>query len=298
MTQISAGISDFMAPGLFKTFAEEFKDKAKHYKKLFQVSKSKKQYETTTSVEGLDNAPEKKEGAPVTYQDLTQGYNKNHTHVTYGKGYRISKEAYDDDLYKVIGPKASAYLGYAINMRYELVGADIFNNSFTSTYTGPDAKELCSEVHPWSSGGTYSNEEATPATLSASALKAVITNIRKMTDASGDHLALTPKLLIVPPDLQFTAQVILKSAQEPGNANNDYNPLKDVGLKLIVNPWLTSTTRWWVACDNNDLLYFERQKPEFTNGDDFDTDDAKFKVTSRITGGWGTPLGIWGVNAS
>lgn len=298
MTQLSDSISDFMAPGLFKTFADEFKRKEMEYKKIFSISKSRRQYEKTTSIEGMGIAPAKGEGVGVTYQDLTQGYDKNHTHVSYGLGYRISFEAYDDDLYKLIGPKAATYLGYSIKMRYETVGADLFNNGFDSSYTGPDSIELFSEVHPWASGGTYSNEEATPSALSSSSLKAVLTNIRKAQDASGDRLALRPKILLVPPDLMFTAQVILKSAQVPGNANNDYNPIKDVGLQLVVNDWLTSTTRWQILCENNDLLYFERQKPTQTNGDDFDSGDAKFKVLARLTSGWGTPLGTWGVNAS
>lgn len=298
MTQISTGISDFMAPGLFKIFADEFKRKEMEYKKIFSVSKSRRQYETTTTVEGLAIAQQKVEGTPVSYEDLTQGYNKDHTHITWALGYRISREAYDDDLYKAIGAKASTYLGYSMKMRYETVGADILNNSFTNTFTGPDGKELCATDHPWASGGTYANEETTPSALSASALRSVITNIRKIQDASGDRLQLIPKILVVPSDLQFTAQTILKSAQEPGNANNDYNPLKDVGLKLVVNDWLGSATRWWVLCENNDLLYFERQKPAFENGDDFDTGDAKFKVTARILGAWGTPLGTWGNNAS
>jgi hypothetical protein len=96
--------------------------------------------------------------------------------------------------------------------------------------------------------------------LSMESLGQAITLFYKQTDAAGLPIMLTPRYLVVPPELAFTAESILASNQvnetttagTPSPAGNPFQGL----LTLIVSPWLSnatmtgsSATAWLVLAD-------------------------------------------------
>jgi phage major head subunit gpT-like protein len=79
------------------------------------------------------------------------------------------------------------------------------------------------------------------AALTSAALQAAVVKMRKQTNMASKPLGLKPRYLLVPPDLEFTAMTILKSAGLPGGNNNDINPMMGYA-EPIVAPQLNNLT--------------------------------------------------------
>jgi hypothetical protein len=65
---------------------------------------------------------------------------------------------------------------------------------------------------------------------------------------AGKPIGLKPRYLIVPPELEWQAMVITKSAGAPGANFNDINPMLGYA-EVIVAPQLASATYWAMAAD-------------------------------------------------
>jgi hypothetical protein len=107
-------------------------------------------------------------------------------------------------------------------------------------------------------------------------------------------IAAKPKLLIIPPELEWSARRLLKSVQLPDSNQNDINPAQNI-MPYYVMSWLTDTDAWFIQTDvPNGLNFIWRRRPEFRNDTDFDSDIAKYKTTMRFSVGWSDPRGLFG----
>jgi hypothetical protein len=88
--------------------------------------------------------------------------------------------------------------------------------------------------------------------LSSAAMQAGVTAMREQTNFAGKRIGLRPRYLIVPPELEFTAMVVTKSAGIPGSPNNDINPMLGY-VTPIVSPQLASATQWFFAADPREV---------------------------------------------
>jgi hypothetical protein len=110
----------------------------------------------------------------------------------------------------------------------------------------------------------------------------------------------TPMTLLVPPELEFKALELLETVGQPENANNTINAVKRArpSIRLVVWPYLTSATAWFLIGDNakmsTGLIHFERVGVTFGKEGDFDTGDAKFKTRFRISTEVNHPIGLYG----
>lgn len=86
--------------------------------------------------------------------------------------------------------------------------------------------------------------------LSESTLSAARLAISKQTDAQGEVIGFVPKYLVIPPDLEQTAERILfsQTIPAPGTGLGDYNVLQNK-LQIVVDPYLTDTNDWYVFAD-------------------------------------------------
>ena len=176
----------------------------------------------------------------------------------------------------------------------EITAANILNRAFNSTYTGADAKEMCATDHPLLDGGTLSNELTTSADLSMTSMEQALIDISNFTDDRGLQIPAKPRQLIVPPELEWTAQQLLKSEKDPESANNAINPAKGI-MPYTVNHFLTDTDAWFIQTDiPNGLVFYWRRRPSLTKDNDMDSDNAKFKSTMRFICGWDDPRQIFG----
>ena len=88
--------------------------------------------------------------------------------------------------------------------------------------------------------------------LSTAAMQAGVTAMREQTNYAGKRLGLRPRYLVVPPELEFTAMVVTKSAGVPGSNGNDINPMLGF-VQPIVSPQLTSPTQWFLIGDPREI---------------------------------------------
>ena len=290
-------------PGVNKWYGDKYAEFPVEWDKLFDKSTSKRAWEEDVGVSGLGLLSQKAEGAGITYDSSRQGFTTRYNHVVYASGFIVTREAYEDDLYDVVGKQKAQALAFSVRQTKEILGANVYNRAFNTSYVGGDSATLIASAgqgsasHPLIAGGTATNGSAVAVDLSEAALEQACIDIASFTNDRGLKIAVRPKVLIIPKELQFEADRILHSNGRVGTDNNDKNSLMSMGMipSIVVNHYLTDTDAWIIRTDAQDgLKYFERRGDEFTTDDDFDTENAKYKATFRCSFGWTDWRGIYG----
>lgn len=284
-------------PGVRKFVMGEYSEHPTEYDKVFDMQSSKMAYEEDVETTGFGLAQIKSEGAAVAYDTHSQGFTKRYTHVAYSLGYIVTREELDDNQYKSRSFKRGKALAFSFRTTKEIVAANVLNRAFSSSYLGGDAKELIATDHP-TLAGNQSNELSVAADLSEAALEDMLTQIMEAKNSRGLQIAIRGDKLIVPPALAFTAERILKSSLQNDTADNAINAIRSMGLLrggVMVNHYLTDNDAWFIKTDAPDgLLGFQRTPFEFTQDNDFDTENAKAKGYERYTFGWTDWRGLFG----
>ncbi len=285
-----------LAPGVKAWYGKEYNDYPVQWERLFDKSTSDRAWEEIVGVSSLGLAVVKAEGAPVTYDTERQGFTSRFQHVNYALGFIITQEAMDDDQYMIVGERRAKSLARSMRQTKEINAANVYNRAFNASYVGGDGKELCATDHPNVYGGTWSNELATAADMSEAALEQAVIDIQGFTDDRGLLIACQPKMLIIPRQLTFEAERILKTDGRVSTANNDLNALKTLGSipMVVINQFLTDSDAWFIRTGEKGLHYFERKADSFDQDNDFDTENAKFKAQGRYSFGWSDPRSIYG----
>ena len=292
MTAQRTNFGDLLAPGFREMFFERFDRNGTEYTQIVNMLTSGRSYEEDSSLSGLGAVPVKNEGQGIVYDDPIQGFDKRYTHDTYGMGFRVTREMYEDDLFGKMSKMPKA-LGTSMKYTMEVSAANLYNRAFSSSYTGGDGKELCATDHPLLGGGTEQNEPSTDVDLSATSLEQAFIDIAATTDDRGLILALVPRKLVYAPSNDWNVKRLLGSIQEPGSGQNDINPAKGI-LSPIMNHYFTDSDAWFILCDDHAVNMFIRRQPDFEKENDFDTEDAKFKATARWSTGFSDWRGFYG----
>ena len=294
----SGNFAKALWPGVQSWYGMEYNQYAEECKEIFETRSSRKAYEEVVGTSAFGLASVKPEGGGVSYDTARQGFTNRFTHVTYGLGFIITKEMVEDDQYDVIAQARSKALAKSMRITKETVAANVLNRADTAGYTGGDGQTLLSAAHPHVAGGSFSNQLATAADLSEAALEQACIDLGKFEDDRGLRIAVKPQKLILPVDLQFEAERILRTDDRVATADNDLNALKSLGKipqGFRINHYLTDSDAWFIKTDCGDgMLNFERRSDDFTMDNDFDTDNAKYKATGRYSFGWADPRGIFG----
>ncbi len=284
-------------PGVNKWYGKAYDEYPVEWDKLFDKFTSRKNYEQDVGISSFGLAKIKPEGAPIEYDQENQAFTTTYQHVVYALGFIITREIMDDDLYDVVGQRKAQGLAFSMRQTKEVIGANVYNRAFNSSYVGGDGVSMVNSAHPNFAGGTWSNTLATAADLSEAALEQACIDISLFTNDRGLRIAVVPDMLIIPPQLDFEAARILKSQGRVGTDNNDINALREMGKfrkGYVVNHYLTDNDAWFIRTDVKDSLkYFERVADEFNMDNDFDTENAKYKAYSRYSFGWTDPRGIY-----
>lgn len=284
-------------PGINAWYGKAYDEYPVEWNKLFDTFSSRKNFEEDVGVSSFGLAHIKGEGSPIEFDSERQGFITRYQHTVFALGFIVTREAFEDDLYDVVGQRKAKGLAFSMRQTKEINGANIYNRAFTAGYVGGDGATLLSSSHPNFAGGTWSNILATAADLSEAALEQATIDIAGFTNDRGLLIAVRPKSLIIPRQLNYEAARILKTEQRPATQLNDINALKTMGVvpEVVMNHYLTDTDAWFIRTDVADgLKYFERRADEFTTDDDFDTENAKYKATARYSFGWTDPRGLFG----
>lgn len=246
---------------------------------------------------GFGLAPEKPEGTGVSYDSEEQGTVTRYTHVAYALGYIVTREELDDNLYEEVSMRRAQALAFSMRITKETVGANVINRAFNSSFTGGDGKELIATDHPTKTG-TQSNHISTAADLSETALEDLIIQIMGAKNSRGLEINLMPRCLLVPRQLWYEANRILMSTLQNDTANNAVNALRTTnalpdGIKL--NHYLTDPDAWFVITNApRGLTHYQRVPAEFSQDNDFDSENAKAKSYERYSFKWSDWRGLFG----
>lgn len=247
----------------------------------------------------------------VPYTDPVKGYEETFTHHEFARGIVIERKLIDDNRIQSALDSAGMLGDSAFRIR-EKAAANVFINAFSSATsetlddygtdaTGPDAVALCSTAHPRNplDTSTTDTNEGTLA-LSAANLSTTRQNHMALVDMNGDLLNVMPDELLVPPELEDTALIAVRSAQDPDSANNAINPQAG-RYQIITWHYLTDANSWFLmdsGLRRQHLRWFNRVPLEFGREVDFDTFQAKFKAYMRWSLGWTDYRWVYGQNPS
>ena len=108
--------------------------------------------------------------------------------------------------------------------------------------------------------------------------------------------------LIIPSELQFTADRLMKSEGRTGTADNDINAIRNMVMipqGYTDNHFLTNAKKWFVKTDvPNGLKHFVRSPIKTSMEGDFDTGNVRYKARERYVFGFSDPRGIFGSDAT
>ena len=287
-------------PGIKAWWGQVYDEHPEEFSALFDRESSHQNYEEDVQVTGFGLAPVKTEGQGVQYDSEVQGFTTRYTHVAYALGYIVTKEELDDNLYEAVSKKRAGALAMSFRQTKENVGANIYNRAFNSTYKGGDGVELCSTAHPNTTGGTYSNKLTVDADLSEASLEDATIALMGFQNDRGLLINVMPKSLHIARQEYYNAARILKSVNQPTNANNDINVLRANNVfpgGAVLNHYFTSPHAWFIRTNIRDgMKYYERVGIQFDQDNDFDTMNAKAKGYERYSFGWTDPRAVFGSN--
>jgi len=287
-----------LLPGLNALFGMEYAQYGEEHKEIFETESSERSFEEETKLSGFSAAPVKNEGSAIAYDNGQEAWTARYNHETIALGFSLTEEAIEDNLYDSLSSRYTKALARAMAYTKQTKAAAILNNGFDSDFPGGDGVELFSTAHPLVSGGTNSNEPATPADLNETSLENAVIQIAGWTDERGLLIAAKPRKLIVPPALMFVATRLLETELRVATADNDINALKNNGSipeGYTVNHFLTDTDAWFLTTDvPNGLKHFVRTPMATSMDGDFDTGNVRYKARERYSFGWSDPLGIYG----
>ena len=286
-----------LEPGLNALFGLEYQNYENQHVEIFDIETSDRAFEEEVMLSGFANAAVKSEGAAVTFDTANETFTSRYTHETVALAFAITEEAIEDNLYDKISTRYTKALARSMANTKQIKAANVLNNGFSSSFPGGDGKELFATDHPTQSGDAK-NELSTSADLSETSLEQALIDIAAFTDERGLKIAARGLKLIIPSELQFTAERIMKSANRVGTADNDINALASKGMipqGYVVNNFLTDTDAFFIKTDvPNGLKMFERAAMKTAMEGDFDTGNVRYKARERYSFGFSDWRGMFG----
>jgi len=284
-------------PGLTDIWGLSYNQYPQEWKDLFITMTSNKSYEEDVGLTGMGLAEVKAEGAALKYDTMKQSFVTRYTNVVYSKGYIITEEEIDDNLYPQFGRDRTENVAFSMVQTKENIGANIFNRAFNAAFPGGDGVSLINASHP-TEGGVLSNTLSVAANLSEAALEDALVDISQFRDSRNNHITIKGRCLAIPSQLMFEATRILKNPQRPDTANRDISAMYQMGVLpegVKVNHYFTDTNAWFILTNcPKGLKHFQRKAPSFAQDNDFSTKNALFSGSERYSFGWTDWRGAYG----
>ena len=286
-----------LEPGLNALFGLEYDRYENQHTEIFDTENSDRAFEEEVMLGGFANASVKEEGSGVSYDAAQETFTSRYTHETIALAFSLTEEAVEDNLYDKISTRYTKALARSMANTKQVKAAAVLNNAFNSSFAGGDGKELCATDHPILAG-TFKNELSTAADLNETSLEQALIDIADMKDERGLKIALQGTKLIIPINLQFVAERLMKSQGRVGTADNDINAIANMGMLpqgYVVNNFLTDTDAIFIKTDApNGLKHFVRAPIRTAMEGDFDTGNVRYKARERYSFGFSDPRGIFG----
>ena len=286
-----------LEPGLNALFGLEYNRYDNEHAEIYDVETSDRAFEEEVMLSGFGNAAVKAEGQGVTFDSANETFTARYTNETIALAFSITEEAIEDNLYDRLASRYTKALARSMSNTKQVKAANVLNNAFSSSFAGGDGKELCATDHPIVAG-TFRNELSTASDLNETSLEQSLIDIAAITDERGLKIAARGVKMIIPSELQFTAERLMKSAGRTGTADNDINAVGSMGMipqGYTVNHFLTDTDAFFIKTDvPNGLKMFVRSPVKTAMEGDFTTGNVRYKARERYSFGFSDPRGIFG----
>jgi hypothetical protein len=288
-----------LEPGLNALFGLEYKRYENQHTEIFDTENSDRAFEEEVMLSGFANAQVKPEGSGVTFDNAQETFTARYTHETIALAFSITEEAIEDNLYDRLASRYTKALARSMANTKQVKAANVLNNAFDEggSYDGGDGVALCSNAHP-TIAGNQRNELATAADLNETSLEQSLIDINAFQDERGLKVAARGMKLIIPSELQFTAERLMKTQGRVGTADNDINAIRSMGMipqGYVVNNYLTDTDAFFIKTDvPNGMKMFNRASIKTAMEGDFDTGNVRYKARERYSFGWSDWRGIFG----
>ena len=287
-----------LEPGLNALFGLEYSRYENEHAEIYMTETSDRAFEEEVMLSGFGSAPVKQEGAAVVFDQANEAFTARYTHETIALAFAITEEAIEDNLYDRLAGRYTRALARSMSNTKQVKAAAVLNQAQITTVTGGDGVSLINANHPLANGNTFSNVLATAADLNETSLEQSLIDIAGFVDERGLRIAVQGTKMIIPKELQFTAERILKSPLRVGTADNDINAIGNMGMLpqgYRVNHFLTDTDSFFILTDiPNGLKHFERAPLRTALEGDFDTGNVRFKARERYSFGFSDPRCVFG----
>jgi hypothetical protein len=287
-----------LEPGLNALFGLEYNRYENQHAEIFMSETSDRAFEEEVMLSGFASAPTKQEGAGVVFDQAGETFTARYNHETIALAFAITEEAIEDNLYDRLAARYTRALARSMANTKQVKAANVLNNAQVTTATGGDGVSLINTSHPLATGGTFSNVLATAADLNETSLEQSLIDISGFVDERGLKIAAQGIKMIIPKELQFTAERLMKTPQRVGTADNDINAIVSMGMipqGYRVNNFLTDTDSFFILTDiPNGLKHFVRSPVKTAIEGDFDTGNVRFKARERYSFGFSDPRCIFG----
>ena len=287
-----------LEPGLNALFGLEYDRYENEHTEIFDTENSERAFEEEVMLSGFGQAPVKGEGAAVTYDTAQETFTARYSHETVALAFSLTEEAIEDNLYDSLSSRYTKALARSMATTKQVKAANVLNNGFSTSFPGGDGKPLMTTDHPTLSGGDQSNEPSTAADLNETSLENAMIDISQFVDERGIKINVQARKLIIPPQLQFVAERVLKTPGRVGTSDNDINALSNMGMLpegYVVNHYLTDTDAFFIKTDApNGLKHFVRSPMSTGMEGDFETGNVRYKASERYSFGFSDWRGIYG----
>ncbi len=293
MSLVKSDVPKLLEAGLKTVFFEAYDASVGDWEKISTVVPSEQDTETYA---WLGSVPKMREFKDERLPAGLLEHNYAIKNKTWEASVAVERAAIEDDLYGQIKLRVQGLARESKRHIDELVFS-LLAGGFTSNCH--DGQYFFDTDHAEGDSGTQSNR-GTDA-LSSTSLETAITAMMKFKDDRGKVLGIVPDVLVVPPDLQWTALELLNSTYYPelvaagaGSQKLSANPLKG-RLDLVVSPYLTDSNDWFLLASKwivRPMIFQSRVPLDFaalegTSETGFMRDQYVYGVRARYNAGYG-----------
>lgn len=279
--------TNLMQQDMYAYYLERYDTFSPVYKQIFDVRTSKAAFEKTTTAIGMGRLTRRPEGQAIPFSSPLEGYTVLISARTYSDGLKLSMEFEEDTpkekLADAIRDIARTWADTVIATKEEIAaqifnyggltaGHEIFNNSVAGEVdpTG----NLCYDGKPFFNLSGNNRPAKAHSTTYYNGLSLALTadnlqtayNLMTATNnrnERGEIISIYPDVLLIPPQLKFTAKSILESDLLITGANSTM-PNRNVVAGLVTPiewQYLTDPDAWFLGVKKKGIVFYERREP-------------------------------------
>lgn len=281
-------------------FYQDLEQTPQQYSSIFNVSRmNKAQLKHLTGV-GFEDWRQSAEAQANSFTQNIQGFTQNYVPTVWKSGFVVTRELQDDVNFKEVAEGASELARTAIRT-IDKEAAKMLNNATNTTFfSGADTAALAA-THT-GEDGVASIDNAVSGVLNETNIEAGMVYFHQLLDGRGQLIDMSADTLLVPPELEKEAKILMMSTGRPATTDNDINVYQNA---LKIHTWARlsnqeggSDTAWMLMDTpynqkNKGLNIFMRVNPEINSEVELETGVRKYVGYMRFAEGFTDFRGVY-----